>query len=223
VVANTGGFILGIAFSPDMSWLAICDLAKKCVWKLDLDDFALTVFCTGAEGHTFNIPNYAVFDEAGNLYVSESGAFREVSGEILKFDPAGQGHIWHHGPFNFANGLALGPGQEWLYIVSSWLPGVERIRIHADGTAGVREVYCTLPRTVPDGIAFDKDGVLFVSCYTPNVVYQILPDRTSDIFIEDWEGHMLANPTNIAFRGDQDQEMFTANLGRWHITKIDMR
>ena len=67
VVASTGGFILGIAFSPDMSWLAICDLAKKCVWKLTMDDLKLSEFSTGAEGHTFNIPNYAVFDEEGNL------------------------------------------------------------------------------------------------------------------------------------------------------------
>ena len=27
-VNNTRGFILGIAFSPDASWLAICDLKK---------------------------------------------------------------------------------------------------------------------------------------------------------------------------------------------------
>src|SRR6218665_2103261 len=29
----------------------------------------------------------------------------------------------------------------------------------------------------------------------------------------------LAHPTNIAFKGDK---LYTANLGRWHITEIDL-
>ena len=112
VVANTGGFILGIAFHPDMSWMAICDLGKKCVWKLSLADFILSVFATGAQDHSFNIPNYAVFDQLGNLYVSESGVFRKVTGKSLKFDGNGVGIVWHQGPFNFANGMALSMDQK---------------------------------------------------------------------------------------------------------------
>ncbi|MCB0686993.1 MAG: SMP-30/gluconolactonase/LRE family protein [Saprospiraceae bacterium] len=220
IVANTGGFILGIAFHPNMSWLAICDLHNKCIWKLDLSTFQLSVFASGAEGHEFNIPNYAVFDKEGNLYVSESGAFREISGKILKFDPDGKGEIWHSGPFNFANGLAISPDHKYLFVVCSWLPGVEKISIESDGRAGERQVYCTLPQTVPDGIAFDQQGNLYTSCYTPNVIYKTQTDQTTNVFLEDWEGHTLSNPTNIAFRNNK--ELFSANLGRWHITKIDL-
>ena len=218
-VANTGGFILGIAFDPTYSWLAICDLGKKCIWKLMLDDYSLSLFTSGTEDHSFNIPNYGVFDQSGNLYVSESGAFREITGKILRFDPKGNGIIWHKGPFNFANGMAMGPDQKYLYVVSSWLPGVERVRIKEDGSSGEREVYCTLPQTVPDGIAFGQNGDLYVSCYTPNVIYQVKKDRTTTVFFDDWEGHTLSNPTNIAFRSPT--ELFTANLGRWHLTKIE--
>src|SRR6478609_1372834 len=49
-VANTGGFVLGIAFSPDCTWLAICDLKYKCVWKLDLTSYKLEKFATGTDG-----------------------------------------------------------------------------------------------------------------------------------------------------------------------------
>lgn len=218
VVANTGGFILGMAFHPELTWLAICDLANKCIWKLGLADYTLSKFAVGVEHHTFNIPNYAVFDREGNLYVSESGAFREISGKILKFNPDGHGVIWHSGPFNFANGMAMDPENQYLYVVCSWLPGVERIKINPDGSAGIREIYCTLPKTVPDGIAFLGDD-LFISCYTPNTIYRVKKDRTTTVFYDDWEGHTLSNPTNIAFRGNS--ELFSANLGRWHITKIN--
>lgn len=219
-VANTGGFILGISFDPNLHWLAICDLGKKCIWKLNLADYKLSLFAEGCEDHKFNIPNYATFDKQGNLYVSESGAFREIKGKIFKFNHDGKGHLWHQGPFNFANGISLSPDEQFLYVVCSWLPGVERIKINSDGSPGIREVYCTLPQTVPDGIAFAENGDLLISCYTPNVIYQVREDRTTRILIDDWEGHTLANPTNIAFRGTK--ELFSANLGRWHLTKIDL-
>jgi sugar lactone lactonase YvrE len=220
-VANTGGFILGLTFSPGAKWLAICDLGKKCVWKLDMQNFELTVFAEGADGHRFNIPNYAVFDKNGNLYVSESGAFRQVTGKILKFTPDGTGEIWHNGGFNFANGMALDPTGTQLYVVTSFLPGVERVAIRPDGSAGERTVFCTLPETVPDGVAFDADGNLYVSCYAPNKIFKVTPNGETTIFLDDWEAHTLSNPTNIAFGGPQLDQLFTANLGRWHITKID--
>ena len=220
-VANTGGFILGLAFSPGTKWLAICDLGKKCVWRLDPHDFSLHKFADGANGHKFSIPNYAVFDKAGNLYISESGAFREINGQILKFTPDGKGEIWHNGPFNFANGLAMDSAEKYLYVVTSFHSGVERVAIHRDGSAGERSLFCTLPETVPDGLAFDVDGNLYVSCYAPNKIFKVTPNAEVSVLIDDWEAHTLSNPTNIAFGGTDLDQLFTTNLGRWHITKID--
>ena len=221
VVANTGGFILGIAFNKTCEWLAICDLNNHCLWKLELKSYELTKLSTGVKEHSFNIPNYIVFDDDDNFYVTESGAFREVTGKILKYTSEGNGTIWHNGPFNFANGLALDCDQEYLYVVSSWLPGVERIKINKDGSAGERSVFCTLPKTVPDGIAFDGDGNLLVSCYTPNVIYKVDKEQNVTELVEDWEAHTLSNPTNIAFGGSDFDQLFVSSLGRWHILKID--
>ncbi|MBG9377344.1 SMP-30/gluconolactonase/LRE family protein [Panacibacter sp. DH6] len=216
-VANTGGFVLGIAFAPDCSWLAVCDLKHKCVWKLDLSTMQLEKFAQGAAGISFNIPNYPVFDKSGNLYVSESGAFREVSGKIFRFSANGYGNVWHHGPFNFANGMALSPGETCLYVVCTWLPGIERIAVNPDGTAGERTVVVTIPGTCPDGIAFDKAGNLYISCYAPNTIYRYTTDGILETFVHDWEAHTLSNPTNIAFDGNV---LYSANLGRWHISKM---
>jgi gluconolactonase len=221
IVARTGGFILGIAISPCLRWMAVCDLGNHCVWRFDFADGKLSRFADGAEGHRFNIPNYATFDTAGNLYVSESGAFRQVNGKILKFAPDGTGTVWSEGPFHFANGLALGPEEKHLYVAVSFLPGVERIEITPQGAAGRRELCCTLPESVPDGLAFDAAGNLYVSCYAPNKIFKVLPAGDCQVWLSDWEAHTLSNPTNIAFGGPQLDQLFAANLGRWHITRID--
>ncbi|WP_143962787.1 SMP-30/gluconolactonase/LRE family protein [Litoribacter populi] len=221
-ICSTGGFILGIAFSPDCSWLALCDLKHKCVWKLELESFKLEKFAVGADGEDFQIPNYPVFDSVGNLYVSESGAFRTITGKIFKFSPSGDGEIWHQGPFNFANGLALSKDEKTLFIVSTFLPGVETVSISDDGSAGERDVYATLPQTCPDGIAFDAEENLYVSCYAPNRIYKVSKQREVVLLIDDWEGHILANPTNIAFGGKDYSTLYVANLGRWHVATLPM-
>lgn len=220
-VACTGGFVLGIAFSPDASWMAICDTGKKCVWKLTLKDCSLQPFAAGAGGEQFKNPNYPVFDSAGRLYVSESGNFRQVNGKIFRFDPDGKDEIWHEGPFNFANGLALSPHEDYLYVVCTWLPGVERLAIRPDGRAGRREVYATLPQTCPDGIAFDDEENLYISCYAPNAIYVVNKKQEIRLLVEDWEAHTLSNPANIAFGGDGFRSLYTSNLGRWHISRME--
>ena len=80
-VANTKGFILGLAFSPGGQWLLICDSGNKCLWRLDLKTLKLAKLADGGGLHRFNIPNFGCFDNQGNIYVSESGAFREVKGK----------------------------------------------------------------------------------------------------------------------------------------------
>lgn len=221
-VANTGGFILGIAFSPDLSWLLICDNAQQCLWRLDLQTEALSLFSKGAAGHRFKIPNYACFAADGTIYASDSGTFRVVDGLITRFDAdhSGNGKVWCKGPFNFANGICLSPDEKALYVVCSFLPGVERIAINSDGTAGERDVFVKLPRTVPDGVAFDTDGNLYVSCYSPNQIYRVAPDGSKELLLDDWDMHTLSNPTNIAFGGPNRNILYTANLGRWHVTAI---
>lgn len=221
-ITSTGGFVLGIAFSPGAEWLAICDLKNKCIWKYDLITETLNCFATHVGETTFKIPNFPVFDRKGNLYVSDSGAFRQVSGVIYTFDTNGNGSVWHKGPFSFSNGMAVSADQQILYVVCTWLPGIEQIKILPDGSAGERSVLVKIPETCPDGMALDKNGNIYISCYAPNIIYKLSTEGELTTFIHDWESHTICNPTNIAFGGKDNRQLFIANLGRWHIARMDM-
>jgi len=130
--------------------------------------------------------------------------------------------VWHDGPFNFANGMALAPDESALYVACTWLPGVERIEIRPDGSAGKRSVYARFKKVLPDGLCLDRAGNLYVSCYAPSRIYRVSKRRKVSILIDDWEAHTICNCTNMAFGGEHFDQLFVANLGRWHITRIDL-
>ena len=200
-IANTGGFVLGVAISPDGKWLAICDLKKQCVWRLDIASRTLSEFSQGGRGaDRFGIPNHLAFTTDGSLFVTDSGGFRKVTGRIYKFNENGRGGIWHAGPFNFANGIAIGPKNDAVYVVCTWLPGIERIAINADGSAGKRSVYVKIPKALPDGLTFDAAGNLYVTCYTPARIYKVTPQRKVGVLIDDWEAPHAGKPNEHRLR-----------------------
>lgn len=230
MIANTGGFILGLAFSPGAKWLAVCDLKLSCLWRLDPATGRIEKFADKVGRRSMRIPNYPAFADDGTLYLTDSGALREVSGCIYQFDRdhAGRGRVWHAGPFNFANGIAVCPDQAAVVLACTWNNTIERVFINEDGKADRREVYAKLPaRTAPDGVVYDARGNLYVSCYTPSNIYKISKGETRakrrvTLLMKDWENVTLGNPTNLAFGGPRMSDLYVANLGLRHITKIPL-
>jgi sugar lactone lactonase YvrE len=210
------GFSHGMAFDAEDN-LYVCDLKHAAVMKLDTKSGILERFADGADGRGISICNYPAFDAQGHLYVSDSNAFKEPGPGIFRFSPDGSGELWYGEPINFANGLALGPDARHLYVAETFGNAVFRIPIQEDGSAGTRQEVASLPGALPDGLAFDTEGNLYVGCYEPSQVLRVTPDGTVESLIRDEEAHLLCHPTNLAFR---DNVLFTANLGRWHITAI---
>ncbi len=129
----------------------------------------------------------------------------------------GEGEPWYAQPTNFANGMALSLDRDTLYLVETFARRISRIPIHADGTAGAAEVFVEGIERLPDGLAFDVGGNLYISCYEPSRIFRARPDGRLELLVDDPEAHTMCHPTNCAFRGT---DLFTTNLGRWHVTRV---
>lgn len=216
--ANTGGFVGGIA-QDGQHRLYVCSGNVKRIEP----DGTVGVYCDGTDEQPLNAANYPVFDRHGNLYVSHSGEWKQDNGCIFRIAPSGKGKIWCRRLTQFPNGLAMDADGEYLYVTMSLNPPrVDRVKISADGSAGAVETLVHLPGTVPDGLAFDTEGNLYISCYRPDRIYRLTPDGVLDVLAEDYEGTAIAAPTNIAFCGRDRNLFLSANLGRWHIAHYDL-
>ncbi|WP_157574377.1 hypothetical protein [Jiangella muralis] len=72
---------------------------------------------------------------------------------------------------------------------------------------------------VPDGLASGPDGRLYAGCNEPSKVLRFdISAKAVETVLDDPIAHLLCHPADIAFRGD---DLFAANLGRWHVTVIE--
>lgn len=215
------GFILGMALDADHNIYA-CDTGSHSVVRVTKGG-AVSTYSTGEPDTLFLFPNYPAFDSRGNLYVTASGHWNSGNGRVFKVAPGGAARVWSDSLREFPNGLCLGPDENFLYLAMSLdPPRVVRVRIQGDGTAGEIETVVGLPGTVPDGLAFDVDGNLYISCYRPDRIYRLSPTGSLEVLAEDFQGTLMAAPTNIAFCGRDRDVLLSANLGRWHLTRYEV-
>ena len=219
-IANTGGFILGLCVDA-YNTIYACDLGHQAVMRITQSGDIHT-YSTGAPDRPFVAPNYPVFDAHGNLYISSSGVPREYSGCLFLIRPGGETRVISTELTHFPNGMALSPDGQYLYVVMSHIPGVLRVPVHDDATVGAPEPVVTLPQNIPDGVAFDVEGNLYISCYTPDIIYRLTPNGVIDVLAEDWESFTFATPTNIAFGGPDLNILFVASLSTRYLTKGPM-
>ena len=216
-IASTGGFILGLCLDGDGNIYA-CDLKRQAVMRIDRHA-QVTIYSNGSPERRMVLPNYPVFDHAGRLYVSDSGGWHENNGCIFLISSEGATRVVSTQASAFPNGMALSPDGASLYVVLSNLPGVVKLPVDSDGALGPPQAVVELPGTVPDGLAFDCEGGLYISCYNPDVIYRLSANGELTVVVEDKERTCISAPTNLAFAGADLRTLIAANFGVWHLTQ----
>ena len=172
-------------------------------------------YAKGPGGCDLVCANYPAFDRAGNMYLSDSGDWSgEPSGALLKIPPGGGiAQRWYSEPVDTPNAIALDADEGYLYFVETFGAAIARVAICPDGSAGGFERVVHMPRHVPDGIAFDTQGRLWIACHRPDAIYVFdLESRRLQLFVDDWMGEALRGPTDIAFAGPDRDIMLAASL-----------
>jgi gluconolactonase len=214
-VATLGGFCGGLAFSPTDE-LFVCNPAHGIVRVAR--DGKFSVFATHAGEHKLVCPNFGVFDAAGNYYVTDSGQWQKRNGALIRFKPDGRGKVLA-GPLGYANGLALTADEKTLFMVESDTDSVFRFALRADGSVGAPELFADGCGRLPDGLALDAEGNLFVCCYASDEIWRISPSGEKKLFAWDRWAIRLGAPTNMAFGGKNFDELYVANLARTTISR----
>jgi gluconolactonase len=215
-IASLGGFNLGLTFSRAQE-LYVCNFKLPALVRINRKGRVLESW-ERVGNRKLKTPNFSVFDSEGNLYFSDSGDFDKGNGWVYRIRKNGRSEVFA-GPFAFANGLALSADEKFLYVVQSTRDNVERVEILSNGCAGKRQIYAAGLHRVPDGAALDANGNLLVTCYASDNLYRVTPAGKVSLLAYDPQGTIIARPTNIAFGGPNFDQMYVANLGRWHITR----
>jgi gluconolactonase len=216
-VATLGGFNLGLTFSARQH-LFVCNFKLGALLQLDRSGKIMRSW--ERVGHyRLRNPNFAVFDREDNLYFTDSGAWQKQDGRLFVLRPNGTIEELLR-DLSFPNGLSVSADERALYIVQSNQNNVLAVAIVAPAKIGKPRVFADSLRNVPDGAALDANGNLYVTCYATHNIYRVSPRGKVTLFAADPDGVMLASPTNAAFGGDNFDDLYFANLSRWHICRV---
>jgi sugar lactone lactonase YvrE len=136
--ASSGGFLLGVT-ADGGRYVYGCDIKLRGLVRLTVETGSVETVITSVEGRALVNPNYAAFDRAGRLYVTDSGHWLQNDGFLFVMEPDGTVRVLDERPCHFPNGLALDDEQGELYIAESTLPGVTKLVLADSGLETVAE------------------------------------------------------------------------------------
>jgi gluconolactonase len=209
VTTIAGGALLGVALDG-AGRLYVCDPGNHQVWRVEVDGHYEPF------GGAIDFPNYAAFGADGTLYVSDSGSFEEATGSLFAIGADGATSRLETRRVAYANGLCL-DGQT-LLVVESSVPAVSALELGG----GALERVIEMDRCNPDGLALDAEGGILISCYQPNQLWRWTKSDGLVLVLEDWTGEYVLSPTNIAFFGDDLDQLALASLCGTRLSAISL-
>lgn len=218
-IASTGGFLYGVTADGDGNVYA-CDFGNASVARVSSDG-EISTWSNGTADRPMRVPNFAAFDDDGNLFVTDSGEWGADDGVIYRISSRGTTTVWTEDVPRFPNGCAISLGGDALLVVESRGRRVVRVPFEDGGGAGSAEEVVDLTGSQPDGLAVAEDGTLFVGCYRPDRIWRIDPDGRPGVWAEDEDGVVLNQPANVVFEGERLDRLVVSSLGGWSLVAAD--
>ncbi len=199
--------------------LYACDFGRGAILKISPlgESFVLAA---GYQGNPFHRPNDLAFSPRGDLYFTDphSYATENTDGTVYRIDMKSQAPEPVAVNLAFPNGIAFSPEGRFVFICESAAHKVTRFRLQDNGTLSDPRRFVHMPGGDPDGIAFDKQGNLYVAHFGGGAVYQFNP-----------QGKLLrkipmpgAKPTNLAFGGDELKTLYITEVETQSIYALDV-
>jgi sugar lactone lactonase YvrE len=125
-------------------------------------------------------PNDGTPDGNGGIYFTTSGPWESgpIVGRVLQLSADGTIRELAN-DLHYANGIALAPDGQRLYVNESEAGRVISFKVEADGTLSDRRLFVRLsslgepPEAYPDGLKFGPDGNLYVGLYSAGRVVAV--------------------------------------------------
>jgi sugar lactone lactonase YvrE len=123
--------------------------------------------------------NDMVVDERGRAYIGNFG-YDSAKGEaprptcLVLVTPEGETRVAAD-ELAFPNGTVILPGNRSLVVAETLGERLTAFDIEEDGSLVRRRVFAELPGRMPDGIAADAEGAIWVSCFSTDEFLRVRP------------------------------------------------
>jgi sugar lactone lactonase YvrE len=231
----------GIALTPEGDFLITNMGRAGGVWRVSPKG-DVTPFATELAGQPIPPTNFVLVD-GERTWITISATERKHehftsaanTGQILLVQD-GQVSAAAEG-LNWTNEVRVSPGGEYLFVNETFACRTTRYDIAEGGTLR-SPTQLIFPQDIyPDGMAFDAEGGLWITCVISNRLIRVAPDLTWTILLEDpdpaltdiassyakgqltWDqisqsrGSRLANLSGIAFGGPDLKSVYLGGLG----------
>jgi len=206
--------------------LVVCDFGGGRLVRLDPDTGRAKVILDAVDGRPLSRPNFTAFDRDGVLWCTCStvrddllAAVEEQTddGYLVAVLPDGRAEVAAIG-LHFPNGCAVSPDGSHLVVVESGLRRLWCAELRGDGRIGPPRHVGPELAAVPDGIAFDVHGGIWVTLVFPRAgIVRVATDGTVEAVVDGGVGL----PTNVAFGGADLRTVFVGSLDRESIGVLD--
>lgn len=242
----------GFALMPDGGFLVANMGQAGGVWRLTSDG-AVTPFLVEWEGQPLGATNFVLLDDHHRIWITVTTRRWPISDA---FDPGiadgyvvvvdrGRPRIALDG-LTFANEMRLDPAGRFAFVVETMARRISRFPVSDSGDLGKRQTFAEFGHgTLPDGLAFDEEGHLWVTSIVSNRLIRVDPTGSWEIVLEDCDsaqveafeellrsgrlerdhmqtssGKLLKNLSSIAFGGHDLKTVFLGTLGSDRIARF---